>query len=182
MKYIFSITLLLFMIQLSAQYKADFVADSFGTEREILRVLNTNTTNLSAAALLVESGQSNTLTNGSLTSWATNYTGLAGYAGYTGVANGQNGILFRSFGSNGSIRFLTGGSAVPTFSRMFINSVGEVGIGTESPAEKLEVNNGRVYINGAGQGVVLKSPIGDCYEITVSSVGSLTTTPIVCPN
>lgn len=52
-----------------------------------------------------------------------------------------------------------------------IDSSGNVGIGTSSPAAKLE-------IGGAGEGIILASPNGTKYKITVTDVGVLTTTAV----
>jgi hypothetical protein len=54
---------------------------------------------------------------------------------------------------------------------MRIDSFGNVGIGTTSPAAKLE-------IGGAGEGIILASPDGTRYEITVSDLGVLTVTAV----
>jgi hypothetical protein len=51
--------------------------------------------------------------------------------------------------------------------RMRIDSSGNVGIGTSSPGDKLE-------IGGAGAGIILASPNGTRYRITVSNLGVLT--------
>jgi hypothetical protein len=51
--------------------------------------------------------------------------------------------------------------------RMRITSAGDVGIGTSSPGDKLE-------IGGAGAGIILASPDGTRYRITVSNLGVLT--------
>ncbi|MDQ4121903.1 MAG: hypothetical protein M3209_10710 [Acidobacteriota bacterium] len=56
-----------------------------------------------------------------------------------------------------------------------------VGIGTTSPRSKLHISNGKIYVEANGQGVILKSPVGSCFELTVTNAGSLTTTPIACP-
>jgi hypothetical protein len=51
--------------------------------------------------------------------------------------------------------------------RARIDSSGNVGIGTSSPGDKLE-------IGGAGAGIILASPNGTRYRITVSNLGVLT--------
>ncbi len=56
-----------------------------------------------------------------------------------------------------------------------------VGIGNTAPKTKLHITNGKVYIEANGQGMILKSPNGSCFELTVSDAGALTTTAIACP-
>jgi hypothetical protein len=56
-----------------------------------------------------------------------------------------------------------------------------VGIGTTDPKTKLHVRNGKIYLEANGQGVVLKSPNGSCFELTVSDAGALTIAAIACP-
>jgi len=56
--------------------------------------------------------------------------------------------------------------AAQTTERMRIDSAGNVGIGTSAPGDKLE-------IGGAGAGIILASPNGTRYRITVSDAGVL---------
>jgi len=56
-----------------------------------------------------------------------------------------------------------------------------VGIGTTSPKTKLQVTNGKIYIEANGQGMILKSPNGSCFEMTVTDAGSFASTPVACP-
>lgn len=56
-----------------------------------------------------------------------------------------------------------------------------VGIGTTAPKTRFHVRNGKVYIEANGQGVILKSPNGSCFEMTVTDAGTLTVTGTACP-
>ena len=56
-----------------------------------------------------------------------------------------------------------------------------VGIGTTAPRAKLHLANGKIFVEANGQGVILKSPSGACFELTVTDAGALTTTAIACP-
>lgn len=59
---------------------------------------------------------------------------------------------------------------------------GNVGIGTITPAAKLQVAEGDVYIEDIGKGVIMKSPNGQCWRYTPDNTGQLTPTAVSCPN
>lgn len=56
-----------------------------------------------------------------------------------------------------------------------------VGIGTTAPKAKLDVRNGDVFVGTLGSGVILKSPNGSCFRLTVSDAGALTAVGVTCP-
>jgi hypothetical protein len=56
-----------------------------------------------------------------------------------------------------------------------------VGIGTSAPKSKLQVKNGDIYIESVNSGVIMKSPNGQCWRMTVSNTGQPVYTSIVCP-
>ena len=56
-----------------------------------------------------------------------------------------------------------------------------VGIGTTAPKTKLHLKSGKIYIEANGQGVVMKSPAGLCFELTVTDAGTLATSAVACP-
>jgi hypothetical protein len=49
------------------------------------------------------------------------------------------------------------------------------------PKSKLHVNSGDVYLDNSANGVILTAPNGQCYRVTVSNTGTLTSTAITCP-
>ncbi|MFC2136674.1 hypothetical protein ACFLTE_00720 [Bacteroidota bacterium] len=66
-------------------------------------------------------------------------------------------------------------------SRMSITSEGNVGIGNTEPASKLQVADGDVYVETIGTGVIIKSPDGNCWRLTVDNTGALATESVSCP-
>ena len=52
----------------------------------------------------------------------------------------------------------------------------------EQPKSKLHVFNGDVNVDQIGSGIILKSPNGSCWRVTVDNAGNLVRTAITCPN
>lgn len=65
--------------------------------------------------------------------------------------------------------------------RMRISEVGNIGVGTSAPKSKIHVTNGDVYIDNASKGVIMKSPDGTCWRMTVDNAGAPVFTTVVCP-
>jgi len=55
---------------------------------------------------------------------------------------------------------------------------GNVGIGTTSPGSKLEVQGGDIEVDDSASGLILKSPDGTRYRITLANGGTLTVTAV----
>ncbi len=94
-----------------------------------------------------------------------------------GTSNGEVG--YRNFGiiNHNLLRFalVVGGST------------NNIGIGmvnfapTDVPRSRLHVFNGDVNIDQIGSGIIMKSPDGQCWRVTVSNTGSFVSTAIACP-
>lgn len=58
---------------------------------------------------------------------------------------------------------------------------GNVGIDTPSPNSKLQVTDGDVYVETIGSGVILRSPDGSCFRVTVNNDGTFASASVTCP-
>ncbi|HEX7183656.1 MAG TPA: NosD domain-containing protein [Thermoanaerobaculia bacterium] len=65
--------------------------------------------------------------------------------------------------------------------RLMVHSNGNVGVGTSVPTARLQVGGGDAYVSSIGTGVILRSPNGSCFRVTVSNAGALGTVAIACP-
>jgi hypothetical protein len=79
--------------------------------------------------------------------------------------------------SNGNIaRFFRAG----TGDIMTVKTNGNFGIGTANPNTKLQIAGGSVYIANPNS-LIITSPNGACWFITVSNAGALSTISVACP-
>ncbi len=108
------------------------------------------------------------------------------FAGFGQLYSQDNGLILR-VGSpsnpNGVIKFLTGNLDPWNYSleKMRIDGNGNVGIGTANPRSKIQVTNGDVYVENPNRGIILKSPNGSCWRVTIDDTGHFVRTGIVCP-
>jgi hypothetical protein len=102
------------------------------------------------------------------------------------ISRNSSGLILRStpptnFGLEyDGITFQTGSEPF-TPERMRITGTGLVGIGTTAPKSKLQVTDGDVYVDNPNRGIILKSPNGSCWRITMDDAGNFVKTAITCP-
>lgn len=92
---------------------------------------------------------------------------------------GKGDVVFtnEAYGTGGAYIFGTG---VPSQTCVKITDDCKVGIGTDAPVSKLDVKGGDVNIEDIGSGVIMKSPDGNCWRLTVSNAGLPVFTSINC--
>ena len=61
------------------------------------------------------------------------------------------------------------------------SNTGNIGIDSDNPKAKLQVRNGDVALETVGTGIILKSPNGNCWKITVSNSGVVSSVAVPCP-
>ena len=69
-----------------------------------------------------------------------------------------------------------------TFRRFTLNMRNAwLGIGNENPKSSVHITSGDVYIENASRSVIMKSPNGQCWRMTVSDTGTPVFTLMSCP-
>lgn len=101
---------------------------------------------------------------------------------YAIVMGGSNNIEVRpqNFG------ILNQGSATGRWALVVEGATNNIGIGhsgyySSQAKSKLHVFNGDVNIDQIGSGIIMKSPNGACWRITIDNAGNLVRTAITCP-
>jgi hypothetical protein len=93
--------------------------------------------------------------------------------------SGKGDLVFtnEAYGNGGSYVFGTG---VPSETCVKITEDCKVGIGTDAPVATLDVR-GDINLGDIGTGVIMKSPDGNCWRMTVSNTGQPVFSTITCP-
>lgn len=93
------------------------------------------------------------------------------------------GLILRASGTHGVIKFLMGLDEIGSSTeRMRLTNDGNLGVGTETPVARIQVADGDIYIEDINNGVIMKSPNGSCWRMTMNNDGTFRSTSIPCPN
>jgi hypothetical protein len=66
--------------------------------------------------------------------------------------------------------------------QFLINATGGVGIGTNTPKDRLDIQGGNLLLGSPGKGIILKSPDGTvCRLLTIDNAGTLVNSLVACP-
>jgi len=77
-------------------------------------------------------------------------------------------------GSGGSVSYTVG-------QIVYTSNSGVSGSSEENPNSRLQIANGDVYLSDPESGVILKSPNGQCWRLTVNNNGNFLSSPVECP-
>ncbi|MFM2266960.1 MAG: hypothetical protein RL757_401 [Bacteroidota bacterium] len=156
-------------------------------DRDFLVMRNTSSSFAATTTMRLYAGNSGSFTL--LNHHASSYNVVNNAADYGQLLNVGRGLIIRSSSPNyqSTIRFFTGWNPndvlnnYNSYERLRIADNGNVGIGTTDPRAKLEVTEGDVYVNDATKGIILKSPNGSCWRVTIDNTGNFVRTAITCP-
>jgi hypothetical protein len=128
---------------------------------------------------------------GSNNTYVGNDAGRGSNIGSLNTAIGRNARMGLGFSSVSNATAIGANAVVERSSSLVLGSIAgvngasdsvNVGIGTTSPKVRLHVDNGKILVGAAGQGVILKSPNGGvCRELTINDAGTIVLKPLVCP-
>ncbi|MCK4746065.1 MAG: hypothetical protein KAT15_03480 [Bacteroidales bacterium] len=149
-------------------------------ERALIRLRNTDESLRGYVSLALETYEdiiSKSFYRSELLLTSEYYTEIPDFNGMTAIISPGKGISLCTDSDRGSIRFYT--TTVQDFimERARIDHEGNLGIGTSAPKAKVHVEDGDIYIEDASKGLILTSPNGSHFRVTVRDDATLQVTP-----
>jgi hypothetical protein len=118
-------------------------------------------------------------------STGSNNTFVGRLAGLSNTTESNNTFLGANANGAAGITNATsvGANAVVTQSNsVVLGNNASVGIGSSAPKAKLHIEGGNVFVGGAGQGIILKSPDGaTCRLLRIDNSGAMEIVVVACP-
>ncbi|NND31335.1 MAG: hypothetical protein HKN76_02005 [Saprospiraceae bacterium] len=152
--------------------RVEFETDApSGEERFQLDLRNNSNGNASASVFRMFAGTDANMVESGIRNFPNSYDAVTGYGGYMTLSNATKGIIFRADQGNSDMRFLLGGFPIQDHQKMILTSVGNLGVGANDPAARVQIKGGDVYLEDVGSGVIMKSPDGSCWRLTVTDLG-----------
>jgi hypothetical protein len=155
--------------------------DATGDDRIYLDLNNTSTSNRSLVILNLRAGNGSASTSLQHLADSYDFDGDT-YTNFGVLSSTGRGMILRADDPDGVLKFMTTGVETFPVERARISALGNMGIGTADPASRLQVTDGDVFIENINKGVIMKSPNGNCWRMTINNDGSVNTTAITCPN
>jgi hypothetical protein len=162
--------------QTSLDIRKNVTADM---DRALIRLRNTDEGGKASVSLALEVYKdkvNKTFYRSEFLQTSADFTQIPDFDRMTAVRAVGKGFSVYSESSLGSIRFYTTTLDDTSTERMRITPSGNVGIGTVSPLEKVHVKNGDVLVEGGG--LIMQSPDGTYYRISVENGGTLKITAV----
>ena len=155
--------------------------DATGDDRIYLDLNNQSTSNRSVVILNLRSGSGTASTALQHLADTYDFDGNT-YTNFGVLSSTGSGVILRADSPDGVLKLMTRGAETIPVERARISALGNMGIGTADPAARLQVTDGDVFIENINKGVIMKSPNGNCWRMTINNDGSVSTTAISCPN
>ena len=106
------------------------------------------------------------------------YITMPSFRGMTAIRAGGSGFSVIADSTAGSIRFYTTEDQDMVSERVRITPEGNIGVGTTRPETRVHVKDGDIFVEDAGRGIILTSPGGTNFRITVDDGGIIHSTEV----
>ena len=148
--------------------------NAINSDRNFILLKNTSTSQSSSVSISLQAGNSSNSLN--IGHWAPTYNS------YPNLLNNYGYIYSLALCVMGdTMRFMSNGHlSNPPQEWMRINSIGNIGIGTIDPHSKLTIDQGDINIKN-NNGIIMTSPNGQCWRVTIDNNGNFVSTSITCP-
>ncbi len=163
-------------------YPIDIVKNiSGGQEHVLIRLRNTDESGKAAASIALEAYEdkiAKTFFRSELIQTSMEYDQIPDFRGMSAILSEGSGISLASKSETGSLRFYTTTVQDTIVERARFDPAGNLGIGTPVPQAKVHVDEGDILIENINRGVIMQSPNGKFWRITVGDSGELISTEI----